>query len=311
MAITVLSNASPSAPTLSGSAGALVAVLDYCLVTALGWTKSGSGNVVAYRQPAGTNQFYLRVDDTGTTSARVRAYEALTDVAAPTGTNPTPSDAQFSGGLYWGKAIAAGATARPWMFISDGKLFHLVVGMTTTAPAWGGVQSLYTFGDFSSFKSGDAYNTMIVGDTNVSPSASVSYISAAAAPSTNVTSPSQGHYILRPHTQLSTSITASRIADIAGAGGTASYFGAGAIAYPAPITGGIEIARAFIGESVGRRGRIPGLWCPQHAATILNDADTFSGASGTDLAGKSFVFLRLGGQAQGAVALETSDTWST
>lgn len=310
MAITALTNQSASAPALTGQAGSLVSVLTYCLVTTLGWTLvSGStSTVAAYRSPSGTNQFYLRVDDSGTTTARVRMYETLTDVATPTGTNPTPSDSQVSGGLYWCKSTSANSTQRPWAFYSDGKAFILLTGCASTTPAsWETATSnqtyAYVFGDFPSFKSGDAYNTAIIGDTASLSTSGFSVIS------TNVTSAATGHYLMRQHTQLSTGVGASKVADIAGAG-TMSTFGAGAIAYPAPITGGIEIARAFFGESAGRRGRVPGVWCWQHVNTAsLNPFDTFSGATGTELAGRTFVFHR----AQNLVcfAIETSDTWST
>ena len=41
--MTTITNATSGAPTLSGTAGSLVAVLDFCLVTTLGWTKPFSG----------------------------------------------------------------------------------------------------------------------------------------------------------------------------------------------------------------------------------------------------------------------------
>lgn len=310
MTMTILTNQSAGAPALTGQAGALVGVLTYCLVTTLGWTLvSGStGTVAAYRQPSGTNQFYLRVDDSGTTTARVRMWETLTDVAAATGTNATPTDAQVSGGLYINKSTSANSTQRPWAFYSDGKAFILVVGCASTAPnSWETAVSnqtyLYSFGDFPSFKNGDAYNTEIVCDT-----ASLS-TNAMNAVSTNVTTAAAGHYIMRAHTQLSTNVGASKTVDIAGAG-TMSVFGSGALAYPAPITGGIEIARAFLGESSGRRGRFPGLWAWQHVVSAsLNPFDTFNGATGTELAGRSFVFHR--GAGSTAYVIETSDTWST
>lgn len=57
MAITHLTNATPGAPTLTGAIGSLIALLDFCLVTALGWTKAQSGtNLATYISPTGAGQ---------------------------------------------------------------------------------------------------------------------------------------------------------------------------------------------------------------------------------------------------------------
>ena len=41
----------------------------------------------------------LRVDDTGAINARVRAYEAMSDIS--TGVGMTPLESQAAGGLWW------------------------------------------------------------------------------------------------------------------------------------------------------------------------------------------------------------------
>ena len=77
-----------------------------------GWEKVYSGtNLAAYRSSdvSGT-RMYMRVDDTGTTNARVVGYESMTDVN--TGVMPFPTSLQQSGGYYWPKASAANGTAR-------------------------------------------------------------------------------------------------------------------------------------------------------------------------------------------------------
>mgnify|MGYP000538869411 CR=1 FL=1 len=61
MAITVLrynnNGTSAGAPALSGSAGSLITVLDFCLVTTLGWTKTAGTNNGIYRAPTGNRRY--------------------------------------------------------------------------------------------------------------------------------------------------------------------------------------------------------------------------------------------------------------
>lgn len=124
----------------------------------LGWLKPFTGtNKAAYKSsdPSSTNCL-LRVDDTGTTSCRVRGFVTMSDV--DTGTEPFPTDLQVSGGGYWAKSGAASAAASQWVLFGDGKIFYLFnapyYAVTTTQFA--GVTRC--FGDPIPFKpSGDAY----------------------------------------------------------------------------------------------------------------------------------------------------------
>ena len=78
MAIYYYTNTSPGAPTLTGAAGSLITLLDWLLVTNLGWTKEFSGtNLASYRAATG-NRFYLGVDDTTALYSRVRGFATMT-----------------------------------------------------------------------------------------------------------------------------------------------------------------------------------------------------------------------------------------
>ena len=91
--------------TINGLAGSLNSALYDFLVTALGWSRPYvSGNVSVYRQPSGTNQMYLRVDDSAGTTATIRAYAAMSDVN--TGTDPFPTVAQASSAAIMSGALA-------------------------------------------------------------------------------------------------------------------------------------------------------------------------------------------------------------
>lgn len=85
------------------------------------WEKAFSGtNKAAYRSTDVTGtRFFLRIDDTGTTTCRVRGYETMSDI--DTGTGPFPTDAQISGGAYWHKSGAASAAAVPYVFAADNR----------------------------------------------------------------------------------------------------------------------------------------------------------------------------------------------
>ena len=91
----------------------------------LGWTKQFSGtNVAVYKSSAvDALGHMLRVDDTGTTFARVVGYESMSDVNSGTGQFPTA--AQVAGGGYWTKSSAANATANRWFVAGDSKFFMI------------------------------------------------------------------------------------------------------------------------------------------------------------------------------------------
>lgn len=85
-----------------------------------GWEKifSSGATRAAYRSLdyASHNGLVLYVDDTGTTTARACGYESMSSIDA--GTNPFPTAAQLSGGLYWGKAETT-TGVRSWSLAAD------------------------------------------------------------------------------------------------------------------------------------------------------------------------------------------------
>ena len=300
MTVSIYRSTDPSAPVLTASAGGLINVLDACLVygytghPAAGWTKAFSGsNKAAYKQPVGSNSFYLDVDDTGAAS-RLRAYETMTAIA--TGTNPTPNDPQLAGGVYVAKSSAADTIAKPWTLVTNGKIFYLFIDCANTNYADG---QLFSFGDFPSYKASDAYNTVIMGNSaaaysNAAPSGITSALGTTIV----------GHFIVRSHTQIGTSITSAKITDAPMVGGSMGI--APAMPYPNPIDGGLYLSPLRITEPTAFviRGIFPGLWCPLHDRP-LQQGDTFAG-SGT-LAGKTFEAFNLYSSAQ--CFIETSNTW--
>ena len=143
----------------------------------------------------------LRVDDTGTINARVRAYEAMSDIS--TGVGMTPLESQAAGGLWWPKSATANATARAWILVADARGFYLAV-----APAGGDRYTLLFAGDIASLKSGDAYGYLLTGNqgdqTNASsvPDGCVGYSHRSAR---------TGAYLVRGYTAIGQSTAAQRL----------------------------------------------------------------------------------------------------
>ena len=314
MAVTVYRWDDPDAPVLSNpSAGSLIGVLDACLVdgytgkTGAGWTKAFSGTkLAAYRQGAGS-MCYLRVyDGTGTFKVRMRGYESMTDVN--TGTGEFPTTTQLANGVYAAIGTSTTAANKPWIVVADNKRFYLWVGasLTTavdisTSTTW---QALFFFGDIISFRPGDTYCCQIMGSDSASNGTELFGLAGA------LTSVNAGSFIARNAAQAAGSVNNSKCYDYYGGNSSATIGSATCVAYPDPITGGINLSRINVSNGAtvkGIRGRLPGVFAPLNALPG-NNGYTFSGVG--DLDGRTFILLDCGSLTiRGRVALETSDTW--
>lgn len=246
----------------------------------------------------------LRIDDTGTTNARVRAYEAMTDVS--TGVGPTPLESQLAGGLYWPKSSVASATARDWRLVADERGFYLAV-----APAGSDRYTLLFAGDIASLKSGDAYGYLLTG--NQSDQAAASTVPDGCCGYSG-RSARGGAYLVRAHTALGQAIAAQRLgahhngstADVYA--GTAGY---SVGTYPngpnnGLMTGALEL------HALGIRGTLPGLLHP--VQDCGNAFATGAIVDGTDdLAGHRIMAVRTGPPASGTVGtvfIDVTGPWA-
>lgn len=303
MTVRIYRSTDGSAPTLSGTVGDLTNLLDKILAdgygskTALGWAKEFTGTNKRVYRPASGNRFRLRVDDTGTTQARTIGYESMTDV--DTGTGGFPTNAQVSGGLYWGKSTVASATTRDWIAIGTGTFFILFVNSASQA-AWTTAIAM-CFGDFVSYKSGDAFNTLIIGSTAAdSTTNNVSTLSATAAAQT-------GMYVARSYTQSGGSLNCGKHA-ANNFMNAATVMCAASSTYPDAISNGLLLSRLWVseGNALARRGYIPGVWTHCHTlASGPAHGDTWTGSG--DFAGKTFEMVRFA--AASGACIETSNTW--
>lgn len=268
-----------------------------------GWSKAYSGtNKAAYRMLAG-NQRYLRVDDSGTTSARVVGYESMTGV--DTGTNAFPTDIQVSGGLYINKSSVADTSSRGWIIVATDRLAHIFIN---AGPTTGLICGTQTFGDIKSFAGGDQYQTVLIAQISYSASAIASYqaLSTQCAYGSTVA----GNYIARAYTQVGGSLAIGKHTDAAKLNSLTANIGGAGLAYPNPSDGGLYLSPVYIHEAGALRGTLPGVLAPLHQRPIAH-LDTVSGSG--DLAGKTFLGLFAEGSsvaaASGQIFLETSNTW--
>lgn len=220
-----------------------------------GRTKVYSGTNLAAYQCDDVNglQFFLYVDDTGTTNARFRGYEDMTSISS--GTNPFPTDAQQSGGLYCYKSSTASSTTRPWILIVDQHFTYLFIDSIGSGTWVGGL----LFGDGNAYKANDAYHCLIVGTTAASGNFYLYIVNGV-----------NGSYLARAYTQIGTSITSGRCTH-----GRLTQLGAGSDlpTLPSPVDNNAHVWPVEFYDGAGpSRGLVPGLWAPVHNSGMTHGA---------------------------------------
>lgn len=316
-----------SAPSLTGTVGSLVSLLDAVLVngygtqTAAGWTTAFTGtNKRDYKQGTGSNGYYLDIDDSGpgaggAKEARLRGYEAMT--ALSTGTLPFPTTAQSATfGVVCRKSNTADSTSRPWYIVADATCFHLFVDTgDLTSPNY---SMCVSFGDIFSYKSGDTYNTVLIGRTaENSGSNGAEAMPIITGSSLAVSSIPGGHYMDRHYNGIGGSVAFQKYGSIFNGGTSNALVMGGSLAvlgYPNGPDNALELSQIFVGHSGCLRGYLKGLWSPCHYQPCSH-GDTFSGTG--NMSGKAFLALNvqsslvsITGSSQGQIIIETSNTWS-
>lgn len=237
-------------------------------IAPLGWESPFTGaNKAAYRatDPA-SNRLFLRIDESpmegdlnygrGLRSVVAQMWEVLTDIDNGTGKAET----------FWRKAQNESVDARPWVLVGDGKRFWLAVAWSETYP---NRYVPYFFGDFPSYKAGDAYGALIAGyydlSYNYSDPSTNEVIDTVLAIGTAVGN--NGIWVARNHSQLGGRINVLWVSGPGYNGGSGTMMGSTGIPYPNPADNGIYVMPLIIQEQTGPslRGRLPGLLCPLHA----------------------------------------------
>lgn len=247
-----------------------------------GWEEVFSKtNVSVFRSTNLTgSRFYLRVDDTGTTFARVVGYESMSDV--DTGTNPFPTAAQASGGGYWHKSGAANATAVRWKMFADTKMLYLALASGSYQSDSLHAAPLRGFGDpIVKSQTGDVWGALI----SVAPATSTA--NSGMLDSAVLSSGSSGIFCPRAIAGLGGAVQCNPKSYTGGAGeisGASSFLGAG----PSDVDGEIKLASLFVIEGrtgAGPRADLPGVqFVPQSGmfaqiqdGTIIAGSGPFAG----------------------------------
>jgi hypothetical protein len=334
MTVRVYKSTDASAPSLTGAVGSLVALLDAILVngygsmTAAGWTKPYSAaNKGSYQMvTSGNTGFYLDVNDAAPVTAKeaeMRAYEIMT--ASATGTNPFPTVGQSSFGVVCRKSTTADGTARVWYCVASTSTIYLFVDTGDfTSPAY---SMAFYFGDFFSYKSGDANNCAIIGrSTENNATSTPENLPWFSATTVSLSEAAPGHYVSRTWTGTGGSIPFAKHTSILAAAASTSAIayitGSGSClgVYPNGPDAALELAPIWVGHNLSIRGYLKGLWAVLHKQPT-GHGDTFSGTG--NMSGKSFLSLNIQsnqtgpssavpivGNQPGQIVVETSDTWS-
>ncbi len=234
-------------------------------IAPLGWDMpfSGEDKAVYRSRDVTSNRLFLRIDETplagdgnygrGPRTALAQTWEVLNDIDNGTGKAET----------FWRKAQNDNATTRPWVLVGDSKRFWLAVNWSESYP---NRYAPYFFGDFPSFKAGDAHGAMVAGyfDLNGNWIEPVSNLNTDSVYSVGTGVGNTGIWLARGYSQLGGRINAQWVGAPGGNGGTG--LGATSVPYPNPADNGIYVMPLIIQEQTGPslRGRLPGLLCPLH-----------------------------------------------
>jgi hypothetical protein len=267
----------------------------------LGWTKVYTGtNKAVYKSsdPTGSGML-LRVDDTGTTFARVVGYESMTDV--DTGVNPFPTPVQISGGGYWPKSSAASVNAVQWQMFGDSRIFYFNPMPGTATVVNSLIGTIRAFGDPLALKpSGDPYGCIL------------NY--AANTPATSMydggLEHNVGSFIATPRAYTGIGSSTLHFAQsYLGGSTTTEYSGVTSTLgnFPSDVDGALILSKKYMAPSGQKypRADLPGLYHIPQAFIYDTIKPGYRQAGTRDLAGRNIMF------ASGSAASTTFGTVSS
>jgi hypothetical protein len=224
-----------------------------------GWSKIFTGtNLAAYQSnDVASSKFVLRVDDTGTTFARVVGYESMSDIN--TGVGPFPTPAQLSGGGYWSKGTVANSTAIPWSLVSDGRIFYFSCQPGFASSANDKIGVTRAFGDPIALRpGGDPYSCILNASDNAAVASQALGGLGSGADTNAVT------YSPRSYTGLGGGTQGGIYAFCAmGTSNQVSGLTGGATGFPSAVDGGLWLSPKYSNAAAGNvtpRAIIPGVF---------------------------------------------------
>lgn len=293
------------APGLSdGSVGGTIT----SKLASAGWAEAYvSGNVSVFAPTSvESHGMHLRVDDSGTKTARVRAYESMSGLS--TGVGPIPTEAQMAGGFYWGKSQYESSASRAWDVVADDRALYYAISPTTSD----GMCSVMFAGDFASDKPGDAWGFCLTGDRS---DMTISTVKSDGCVGLGFRTFNTGVYVARSVSGLSGAIATLRIgegqngSDATYSGGT-GYSNAGA--GPNLANAGILLTPVELVNSEGVRGRLPGLYHARQSLSGRYARGAILDGQGA-LVGRQLMAVTLGAPGSstqgGVLFLDTTGPW--
>lgn len=304
----ILRSSDVGAPTLNGTAGSLIGVIDALLeISSSGsyWTKVFSGtNKAVYRADNG-ERYYLRIDDSAAQSAAVRAYATMSDVDTGTGIFPTTTQQT---NYNWFKSNTADSTARTYLAIATDRFFLLLIN-----GGWSGSgQELFCFGEPKKFYSSDTGATVL----KAHGAATLGSTSFRAGLAINASAWSTANSYTTAANNSSAMMPVAKSADGASAAAAGVYFGGqpsssspfGTYGFiiPVPVVFGSSIS----GSAGIPRGALPHIYS---TCNLENDANLAQGDTFTDADGRTYQLCAPAGTSalsasNSLVAIMTSDS---
>lgn len=269
-------------------------------IAPLGWEKVFSGtNLAVYRSTdvAGT-RLYMRVDDSNALYAVANMYETMSDVNTGTGQSTT---------TYWFKSNTANATSHLWFLIGDSKRFYLFIEHRMDYPT---LLVSYAFGDIITYKVGDAYHCMLIGNPNTDAGSvhyehCFQYITVTPCSWGNHM---QGLLLARSYTQLGSSVNFYKLTTV----NTASWCQFGYRTNVSSVNqadNGIHLQQVYVIEATVR-GYMPGIY-----ASIESVGALFVNRTVLDINNKKYIPMKLlctdtgQGLATGCVFVDITGPW--
>lgn len=261
------------------------------------WSKIwSSSNKAAYKSAdVAATGCVLYVDDTNALYATVKAYETFTDESTNSG---------LFGTAYWHGSSTSNSTARNFCLYADSRLFYFFAAWHASyLTQYDGA----AFGDIVTFKAGDLYHCVLMGQTSNAPS--YPYTNSGFSIKNNGSQ--AGQFLARSYSQLGSGL--SFLKNGLGFGNSTSYFGAHGAPFPNGPDNGFHVRYPIdiyeTSYSGNLRGYMPGFYDPQHP-NPLNHLDTVSNV--VNLTGRTLQIVKLGngsGTQNAALAIDITGPW--
>ena len=249
-----------------------------------GWERLYSGtNKAVYRSTdVQSAKHCLRVDDAGTTTARVVGYETMSDVDS--GVGPFPTASQLSGGGYVHKSSSANTTAVGYALVADSRIVYWcpMPGTATSSADNYTSANVRGFGDpIALAPGGDAWATLL--------SSGGSSFTEDSSLSGSVSDTVGALVMARPLSGIGGAVIASAKPYVGSRAKRSGFDDQALGAAPSPVDGSLRLSRMYVGEGTGSqitpRAEVPGVWYLPYnnASSLLARGTIVQGADGRKL----------------------------